>query len=70
MNQRKWSDREVEILRELYPNPEVSQEDLEKVFNRSGNAILHKAKSLKLRKIYKENIDEEYLEQLRRVIRI
>ena len=42
--QQLWSDEETEILRELWPNPKVSKEDIRKVFSsRSWTSITHKA---------------------------
>jgi len=68
--QKKWTEREVEILKELYPKEDVSLEDLERVFHRERQVIAHKVGNLHLKKEVKDNIDEEYLEQLRKVIRI
>jgi len=67
--QKLWTEREIEILRELYPKQEIGRFDLAKVLNRSTGAIESKASALGIRKERRDNINEEYLESLRRIVK-
>jgi len=67
-NMRYWSDEEVVVLRELYPNPNVGKDDLVKVFKRSWKSIRCKANDLGLERktIYPSDIDYGFLDELRK----
>jgi len=65
---RKWSEEEIQLLKKLYPNPDVSMEDLRKIFkNRSTSAIVTQANRLGLRRPVGGVIDYEYLKKLKEV---
>jgi len=64
----RWSEREIEILQKLYSKPDVTKEELLKVFpNRSWQAIMDKASDLSLKRSG-GSVDEEYLEQVLKVV--
>ena len=63
-----WSEREENILRQLWENEDIDYGDILKVFlERTENAINYKAKTLGLKprgQRIKEKIDEEWLKKL------
>ena len=63
-----WSDEENGVLRNLWGNPEVSTEDLVRVFKvRSRTSVMKHADELHLEprgSLLKDRIDHEYLKKL------
>ena len=62
---RYWLKSEDDLLKELFPNSDVSREDLMKVFCRSWDAVKKRANRLKLVRVEKGLVDYEYLAKLR-----
>jgi len=61
-----WTDEENAVLTKLYPNPQVSKEDIQKVFHyRTWMSVQQHATKLNLRRgIGERPINHDYLEQL------
>ena len=55
---RPWTKEEVELLKKVYPDPKVSIEQLEKMFNRSFRSI--QAKALRLG-LFRKGVNPEYV---------
>ena len=70
---RFWSEKEVELLRELWVNPKVSKADLIRVFKRSWDSLDNKAHCLELGSFYSHRglgVDVEFLGELRKRIKL
>jgi hypothetical protein len=68
-----WSEHEVEVLKEMYQNPKVSWDDLQKLFPaRTKDGIKNKAVTLGLKRPPEKQsiVDEDYLKHLRKVIQV
>lgn len=66
-----WKEEEVECLRELWLNPNVSTNDIAKVLRgRTRSGIEHKAGRLNLgpKRVAPPQIDYEYLRKLQEVV--
>jgi len=65
-----WSEREIEVLEELYTNPNVTRDDMLKVLpDRTWKAIRIKANDIGLKRdSISGKIDEEYLKKLKEVV--
>jgi len=48
-----WIEEQLLLLSEVYPNPDISKKDIEKIFNRNFPSITKKANAIKLRRKYK-----------------
>jgi len=68
----KWTDEEVEILKRLWVNPKVSNEDILKVFPyRDWGSIEGKRKALGLpcrSEVLERNINRDFLKRLLDVV--
>ena len=62
---RQWTSEEVELLKELFPNSDVTREDLMKVFKCGWKRVSDKAYVLRLQRFEKGLVDYEYLAKLR-----
>lgn len=66
---KPWTDEEVAILKELYPNSDIELDQIARALGRSKGAIKSKATALSLERIWKPHIDRKYLEGLRTVVK-
>lgn len=67
----KWSDEEDEVLRKLWVHPEISREDLLKVFSsRTWHSIDGKRKGLRLESFQSYRKPQMNLEYYRELIRV
>jgi SNF2 family DNA or RNA helicase len=48
MTYKKWHEKEIKILRKLYPRPNVSVEDICRILNRSYRSVISKVNELGL----------------------
>jgi hypothetical protein len=61
-----WSNREKKLLKKFYPQflfGNIPRKDLIKIFNRSLEAIQHKASDMGYNKIESNKINEEQLKK-------
>jgi len=65
-----WSKREIEVLEKLYPNSDITKNDILKVFpTRSWGAIMKKASEHGFKRgSMGGKIDEEYFKKLKEVV--
>ena len=73
MKIKLWTTKEDKLLRKLYPQfqrDDISRGDLEKIFNRTFESICGRAGRVGLRGKKYENINEDYLRELKRQGRI
>ena len=66
-----WTDEEINILKQLWPKRDITDEDISRVLKRTPMSIYHKGKQLKLASRYQTfaiDIDREYLKQLMEVV--
>jgi len=68
MTGKTWSEKEEKILQELWENPKVSVSDICKVFKeRTHSSVQNKAYSMNLLRPSGSVIDEQFLENLRKI---
>jgi len=60
---RKWHPDEIEILRKLYPRPDVPIEEICRGLNRSYRSVINKVYELGLHRDYTPHINMNVLKQ-------
>lgn len=71
MNGRRlWTEREIDILKKLYPHPEIPISEIARALNRTVRAVNCKAADLGIKRGYKDFIDEKLVEQLYRRVNL
>ena len=68
-----WTEKEDKLLRKLYPQyirGDISREELAKVFKRTIGSVWGRARALGLMGKTFDDIDEEYLRELKRQGRV
>jgi hypothetical protein len=66
MTYKKWHEKEIKILRMLYPRPDVSVEEICKILNRSYKSVMDKVCELGL---HREKSPQINIHLLREVLK-
>lgn len=61
MTYKKWHEKEIKILRKLYPRPNVPVEEICRVLNRSYKSVIDKVHELGLHREAKPKINRDIL---------
>ena len=67
----RWTEEEANILKQFWPRPDITEEDICKALRRTPAGIYHKASELGLTTrgvLLAEDINREYLKQLMEVV--
>lgn len=71
MNGTGWTEEEDKALRRVFPNQDIPQEEIVKVFpGRSWHSIQHRASLLRISRGKKGKIDQVQLTKLEKVYKI
>ena len=67
----RWTEEDLDILKQLWPRRDITDEDISRVLKRSYWAIVRKTAELGLesrRVMFAGDLDREYLKQLMEVV--
>jgi len=69
---RKWTDKEIEILKKYYPliGDKISIEELCEALNRSQNSVYAKAQSMNIKQAQVDRINYDFLKSLEERVKI
>jgi len=69
---RKWTDKEIEILKKYYPliGDQTSIEELCEILNRNQNSIYNKAQSMGIKQAHVDRINYDFLKSLEERVKI